>query len=55
MESLEKKYRANYRTESQMFCRGSRIWVVNTRLFQPPTTTRMSISVAVKQIVLFTM
>ncbi len=36
-------------------CRGFRIWIVNTRLFQPPITTRMPISVAVKQIVLFTM
>ncbi len=33
-----------------------RTWIVNTRLFlQPTTTTRMSIRVAVKQIVLFTM
>ncbi len=37
-----------------VFC-GFRIWIVNTRLFQPPTTTRITISVAVKQIVLFTM
>ncbi len=37
-------------------CRGSRTWIDNTRLFlQPPTTTRMPISVAVRQIVLFTM
>ncbi len=35
---------------------GSRIWIVNTRLFlQPPTTTQMTNDVVVKQIVLFTM
>ncbi len=35
--------------------RGSRIWIDNTRLsFQPPTTTRMTNDVVVKQIVLFT-
>ncbi len=38
------------------YCRGSRIWIDNTRLFlQPPTTTRVTSSVVVKQIVLFTM
>ncbi len=36
-------------------CHRFRIRVVNTRLFQLPTTIRMPINVAVKHIVLFTM
>ncbi len=38
-----------------LYC-NSRIWIDNTRLFfQPPTTTRMTSNVVVKQLVLFTM
>ncbi len=37
----------------KQYC-GFRIWIVNTRLFQPPTTTRMISSAVVKQITLFT-
>ncbi len=33
--------------------RDHRIWIVNMRLFQPPTTTQMISSVVVKQIASF--
>ncbi len=36
-------------------CRGVRILIVDTRLFPPPATTRMTSNVVVKHLVLFTM
>ncbi len=53
----DKGWRGGYkRCNWQCVCCDSRIWIVNTRLFlQSPTTTRVTSSVVVKQIVLFTM
>ncbi len=40
-------------TKGVLHCRGSRTWIVNTRLIQSPIITRMPVSVGVKQVMLF--
>ncbi len=42
-----------YQTRLSRFSYRFRTWIVNTRLFQPPTTTRMISSAVVKQIVCY--
>ncbi len=42
-------------TTATAYCCDYHIWIVNTRFFQSPTTARMTSSVVVKQIALFTM